>query len=123
MAEAEAAKAAMAAMMNCILMVLGWWWLGKKGEGLNYWIGCWSECKTEVEVGWIDWLVRVDGEREAFSMAIGRVLIYQVAMVNWVSVRIDTWRKPHPQPARPLIASTQAQILANFVEEAPGLDS
>jgi len=25
-AEAEAAKAAMAAMVNCILMVLGWWW-------------------------------------------------------------------------------------------------
>jgi hypothetical protein len=40
-AEAEAAKAAMAAMVNCILMVLGWWWwFGEKVKGLYYWVGC-----------------------------------------------------------------------------------
>jgi hypothetical protein len=33
MAEAEAAKAAMAAIVNCILMVLGWCW-GGGGGGL-----------------------------------------------------------------------------------------
>lgn len=37
--------------------------------------------------------------------------------------RIDTWRKPFPQPARPLIASVHAQIPSKCVEEAPGLDS
>lgn len=36
--------------------------------------------------------------------------------------RIDTWRKPHPLPARPLIASVHAQVPAISVEEAPGLD-
>jgi hypothetical protein len=55
-------------------------------------------------------------------MAIGRVLIYQ-SCHGLIFARIDTWRKPHPQPARPLIASAHAQIPSQCVEEAPGLDS
>lgn len=40
-----------------------------------------------------------------------------------VFVRTDPWRKPHPQPARPLIASAHARIPAKCVEEALGLES